>query len=662
MTLAKGYVLHNRYHIRRVLGQGGMATVYEAHDAVLNCSCAVKEMVPDPAASPQALVGARDQFRREAQVLATLRHPGLPRVIDHFEERGHAYLVMDFVQGESLAERLERLKGRPLPEHLAVGWTQQLLDALEYCHRHNVIHRDIKPHNAIVTPDGRVVLVDFGLLKLYDPSRPGTATVVRGMGTPEYTPPEQYDAPGTGRTDARSDIYALGATLYHLVTGEALLTATQRMADPHSFHRPRQLNASVSPQTESVILKAIEIPRDRRFQSAAEMRAALGPQTRRPQVPPPTPPTPTRKAGLPVWVWMLGGLAVLSLVVGMVMIVGSGATPTHIHTPTATTADMLTAIPTDTDTLAVLATNTPAPTQTLAPTNTPAATPLLPTSTPAVPVAGTTWTRPADGMVMVYVPGGEFEMGSDDGAVDYALQLYDKYYYYDDCKRSWFEDEQPEHTVYLDGFWIDRTEVTNAQYRQCVKAGDCERPSRSGSDSRDSYYGNSAYDNYPVIYVGRPQAEAYCTWAGGRLPTEAEWEYAARGPEGRVFPWGDRFDGERLNYCDANCRFDWADGTVDDGYADTAPVGAYPAGASPYGALDMGGNVWEWVADCYDSGYYSRSPSQSPASRDSGAYRVLRGGSWLNAPYDVRSANRDRGPWDGTNYRDVGFRCARGSE
>ena len=221
MTLAKGYVLHNRYHIRRFLGQGGMATVYEAHDAVLNCSCAVKEMVPDPAASPQALVGARDQFRREAQVLATLRHPGLPRVIDHFEERGHAYLVMDFVAGESLAERLERLKGRPLPEHLAVGWTQQLLDALEYCHRHNVIHRDIKPHNAIVTPDGRVVLVDFGLLKLYDPSRPGTATVVRGMGTPEYTPPEQYDAPGTGHTDARSDIYALGATLYHLVTGEA---------------------------------------------------------------------------------------------------------------------------------------------------------------------------------------------------------------------------------------------------------------------------------------------------------------------------------------------------------------------------------------------------------------------------------------------------------
>ena len=134
MVLARGYVLHNRYHILKVLGQGGMATVYKAHDAILNCSCAVKEMIPDPTASPQALAGARDQFRREAQVLATLRHPGLPRVIDHFYERGHAYLVMDFVEGESLAERLERLKGKPLPERVVLAWAQQLLEALEYCH------------------------------------------------------------------------------------------------------------------------------------------------------------------------------------------------------------------------------------------------------------------------------------------------------------------------------------------------------------------------------------------------------------------------------------------------------------------------------------------------------------------------------------------------
>jgi len=368
-----------------------MATVYEAHDAVLNCPCAVKEMIPDPTASPQALAGARDQFRREAQVLATLRHPGLPRVIDHFEERGHAYLVMDFVEGESLAERLVRLKGKPLPERLVVGWAEQLLEALEYCHRHNVIHRDIKPHNVIVTPDGRVMLVDFGLVKLYDPSQPGTATVVRGMGTPEYTPPEQYDAPGAGHTDARSDIYALGATLYHLVTGQTPPTVTQRMANPRGFRRPRQVNAKVSPEMESVILKAVEIPLDRRFQSAAEMRAALAGQIKKPQTLPQA--VPSRKTRFPAWVWALGGLAVLALVVWIVM-TGGGITPTPTplptHAPTATVAAMVptptpalqspatpTATATPTNTPTPTPTNTPTPTHTRKPTST-----RTPTSTP----------------------------------------------------------------------------------------------------------------------------------------------------------------------------------------------------------------------------------------------------------------------------------------
>jgi serine/threonine protein kinase len=363
MMLARGHVLHNRYHILEVLGQGGMATVYKAHDAIRNCSCAVKEMIPDPTASPQALAAALDQFRREAQVLATLRHPGLPQVIDHFEERGHAYLVMDFIEGESLAERLEKMKGKPLPEHLVRAWAQQLLEALEHCHRHNVIHRDIKPHNAIVTPTGRIVLVDFGLVKLYDPTRPGTATVVRGMGTPEYTPPEQYDAPGAGHTDARSDIYALGAKLYHLVTGEAPPTVTQRMADPHSFRRPRQLNANVSPQMESVILKAMEIPRDRRFRSAAEMWAALAGWTEKPQTPPEA--IPSRKAGFPVWAWALGGLTIVMLMVVVRLMTGEAipsSTPHLTRAPAATA--MVTPMPKPTAKPSAMATPTPKPTAT----------------------------------------------------------------------------------------------------------------------------------------------------------------------------------------------------------------------------------------------------------------------------------------------------------
>ena len=182
-------------------------------------------------------------------------------------------------------------------------------------------------------------------------------------------------------------------------------------------------------------------------------------------------------------------------------------------------------------TIACRSSPTPTPTPTEAPTEAPTDQPTevvteVLTATPAeeaTPSLGDTWTRPADGMVMVYVPAGEFKMGSIGGD----------------------DDEQPVHTVALDGFWIDRTEVTKAQYEQCVAAGACT-----------PCYGDSPYDDYPAIYVTWYQAGTYCGWAGGRLPTEAEWEYAARGPEARVFPWGDEFDGTRLNFCDANCERD----------------------------------------------------------------------------------------------------------
>jgi formylglycine-generating enzyme required for sulfatase activity len=272
---------------------------------------------------------------------------------------------------------------------------------------------------------------------------------------------------------------------------------------------------------------------------------------------------------------------------------------------------------------------------------------------------GDTWTRPADGMVMVYVPDGEFEMGSDNDDLDYMMQLCKEYY--GDCFRGWFKNEQPVHTVALDGFWIDRTEVTNAQYRQCVEAERCDPPAESSSPTGDLYYGNSTYDDYPVVYVSWHQAADYCEWADARLPTEAEWEYAARGPEGRVFPWGDTFDATRVNYCDANCDFGWADGSVDDGYGYTAPVGSYPDGVSWCGALDLAGNVWEWVADWYDAAYYGRSSSQNPPGPSSGQERVRRGASWHYPPHGMRSAVRfGIAPDIPDNFQ--GFRCARGSE
>ena len=260
-----------------------------------------------------------------------------------------------------------------------------------------------------------------------------------------------------------------------------------------------------------------------------------------------------------------------------------------------------------------------------------------------------TWVRPADGMEMVRVPGGEFRMGSTDAEVERAFQTCQKEY--SECQREWFEREQPVHTVALDGFWLDRTEVTNEQYRLCVEAGVCD-PSGAEGDSR--YYG----DDQPVVYVDWYDAEDYCQWAGARLPTEAEWEYAARGPEGRVFPWGDTLDGMRCNYCDKNCPLDWADKSDNDGYEYTAPAGNYPDGASWVGALDMAGNVWEWVADWH--GDYPSGKQVNPTGPASGEYRVLRGGSWDNFSSGARGASRNsRDPVGGSDY--YGFRCARSS-
>jgi formylglycine-generating enzyme required for sulfatase activity len=281
--------------------------------------------------------------------------------------------------------------------------------------------------------------------------------------------------------------------------------------------------------------------------------------------------------------------------------------------------------------------------------------------TPAGQSLGDTWTRPTDNVVMVYVPGGEFEMGSTNDQIKYSVQLCEEtnariYGENFHCFSRDFADERPAHTVILDSFWIDRLEVTNKQYKRCVEAGICTSPTKSGSYTRDTYYGNSAYDDYPVIWVGWAQARNYCAWVGARLPTEAEWEYAARGPESRIFPWGNTFDGTRLNYCDAKCELGIADNTVDDGYPDTAPVGSFPSGMSWCGALDMAGNVREWVSDWY--GVYQGGQQVNPIGPSAGELLVSRGGSWFDLSYTVRSVKRGQNATDFTAYK-LGFRCVK---
>jgi serine/threonine-protein kinase len=237
----------------------------------------------------------------------------------------------------------------------------------------------------------------------------------------------------------------------------------------------------------------------------------------------------------------------------------------------------------------------------------------------------------------VFVPAGSFLRGSEDGIAD----------------------ERPVRAVALDAFWLDRTEVTNDQfaafvaatgYQTTAEGSDWQHPRGPGSDL-------GGLGDYPVVQVSWVDAYTFCAWAGGRLPTEAEWEYAARGPRSLVYPWGNTFDGAQSNYCDRNCPYDWADALGDDGHAWAAPVGSYPSGAGWAGALDIAGNVWEWVNDWYGPGYYNQSPDANPTGPQSSDLKVLRGGAWSHFRGDSRMSFRNHAE---QTYRNdsIGLRCA----
>ncbi|TAK11446.1 MAG: serine/threonine-protein kinase [Anaerolineae bacterium] len=356
MALEKGYILHDRYEIMEVLGQGGMGAVYQARDISLGVLVAVKEN----------LVGDDEdytrQFKREASILANMRHPNLPRVTDHFTIEGQGqYLVMDFVEGEDLRERLQRVGKMPEKEVVLIGIA--ICDALNYLHTQDppVLHRDIKPGNIKITPSGHVHVVDFGLAKVGEVSQQ-TTTGARGL-TPGYSPPEQY---GSARTDQRTDIYALGATLYAMLSGKPPEDGLSIAINQTTLTKITDHNPNTSKQLAIVIERALETKPENRFQSAQEFKdallnasdtisrqVALGAVTIAPPPPgsfkqstlsdtlsrinPSTTPGPGG-LNLPWYAWAGGGIVLMAVIFGIVMMSNRGDSGGADEAPTPTVA------------------------------------------------------------------------------------------------------------------------------------------------------------------------------------------------------------------------------------------------------------------------------------------------------------------------------------
>lgn len=276
--LKTGEILRSRYKIKRIIGHGGMGSIYLADDLRLDGrQCALKEVEHDRTLPPDMVRQARDQFLREATVLARLDHPNLPKVSDFFSIGGRDYLVMDFVPGKDLRTLMMEARqiGTFLPERDVLSWASQIADALSYLHSQMppILHRDIKPGNIKLTPSGLVKLVDFGLVKILA-SEEMTVTILQGRGTALYTPLEQYGG-DTHHTDCRSDIYSFATTLYHLLTNQPPVEARERFLHPDSLSPPRQLNTEISSRTERAVLWAMSLHPDDRPQDVEAFRQSL---------------------------------------------------------------------------------------------------------------------------------------------------------------------------------------------------------------------------------------------------------------------------------------------------------------------------------------------------------------------------------------------------
>jgi serine/threonine-protein kinase len=654
-------LLDDKYRLDARVGEGGMGSVYRATHVQMEHTVAVKVLHSDLASDQVAV----ERFRREARAAAQIRHPNAVAVTDFgvTKKEGTAYLVMEFLEGGDLRKKIKQEKRLDYTETIVI--MSQACAALNAAHEKGIIHRDLKPDNIWLLkstgPYAQVKVLDFGIAKLKAASEASNLTQ-KGMivGTPYYMSPEHCRSE---ELDPRSDIYSLGIILYEMLAGKVPFEGSSplQVMYKHNTEHPRplsQIRPEIPPQIESVVMRALEKRKEDRqgsaLELAAELEDALYQSGLRVQAPGLKPPPVTQeylaaqrkdvdqtgKSTVAFTAQRMPPPASSKVSPGAATVPLSAvraATPAQSIEKTGQSPAKTTALGDDDTTQAEVAVAKQTALGRTAVGLTTARKPYWWMAIVALVIIGSlAWTlRRQLGLVstggtplpngapgepgMVLVMGGTFNMGTDDP----RLKTDPK-----------FAVCEPAHPVNVNSFYLDDKEVTNEQYSTFIrKTGYGPPPSW-----KDGTY-PPGESQLPVSNVSWYDATAYAKWAGKRLPTEAEWEYAARGTDGRLYPWGNDWSEQRSN-------------SGEEHKGKPVAVGSYPKGASFFGVLDMAGNVSEWVDD-----EFKLYPGSSAKSQEVGL-KVYKGGSYAASKGDqVTFARWSDHPT--VKYPDVGFRCAK---
>lgn len=567
-----------KYTLLELVSTDHASEVYHARDTLLNRDVLLRRIKSESLNDSATF----ERAIRRARLAAQLQHPNIAQLLEYGQEDGISYLSMRYVPGKTVDNYLQKRGYLPLRD--AIQMVHDISHALDYAHERGILHRYILPDKIILSDTGEFVLTDFGVTEVCHYEDLQNYSNAMKPAAPEILA-------GKSATQ-KTDQYDLAYLMVKSLTGEAWLGTLD--AAP--------MLEGIPPKLTEILLRALSDDPKNRFPGMLAFSAACTEN-----IPQETSATnATQHAGGRRWktYWielirqkngkigllLAGFFFLIGVLIGGFGRNGNFPSLSQVLNPISTRLSQQLSV------TVTLPTNVSTPT----PISTPSATP--------DPTAG-----------MILIPGGTFKMGSLIGD----------------------SNEQPVHEVTLSSFYLDKFEVTNAQYKLCVASGTCQPPVQSYSRTRDSYYDDPIYTNFPVIYVNWQMARAYCEWRGARLSTEAEWEYASRGVDGRRFSWGNTIDSGNANYQNDK--------------GDTLAVGSYEKGKSSFGVYDMTGNIAEWVDDAYT--LYEDSPVTNPLETQTGLGRVVRGGSWNDPANDVRSANRI-GMIESTASGMVGFRCA----